>query len=55
MLLLPETIILLVKSDGNIKNSAPVIGDDIQKPDVMKIDGEYEARAQEQRIICGES
>ena len=55
MLLLPETIILLVKSDGNIKNSAPVIGDDIQKSDVMKIDGDYEARPQEQRIICGES
>ena len=54
MLLLPETIILLVKSDGNIKNSVPVIGDDIQKPDVMKIDGDYEARPQEQRIIGGD-
>ena len=55
LLLLPETIILLVRLDGNIKNSAPVIGNDIQKPDVMKIDGDYEARPQEQRIICGES
>ena len=54
MLLLPETIIL-VRSDGSIKNSVPVIGNNIQKPDVMKIDGDHEARPQEQRIIGGES
>ena len=53
MLLLSETIIL-VRSDGKIKNSAPVIGNNIQKPDVTKTDGDYEARPQEQRIIGGE-
>ena len=36
MLLLPETKILL-RLDGNIKKSAPVIGNNIQKPDVMKM------------------
>ena len=36
LLLLPETKILL-RLDGNIKKSAPVIGNNIQKPDVMKM------------------
>ena len=36
MLLLPETKILL-RFDWNIKKSVPVIGNNIQKPDVMKM------------------